>query len=578
MNLLENLPLPQIDQVQEIFPLKFDNLYKESTIEFFRKLDPFVNELLSQHSAFKLWYDVLGPEKREIIRSAVIDQDFSRIKDDSEDYQTALHLLIFKNKLRHSIIKKYLDTTFEHIDLKPFEVSLLRHYCDLAETTDRIFLQWRTNLFHTELGRLIKTLEEHEDGKGAKYVKELGLNNQYSVYREEDGRWKQFALAAAFPEEYREQDITLGKAIEDLNKWKTDSEVPAILNYLQAMKDAFACVELEKLDALWEAVDVAWLQIRGRLQPVHAMEFNYIDPARIRVMPENRLMLADLEYDHVNQDAKQTQESLINDLKKMFQTKQSWPDSEKAMRQSHIGVYIPCVSSGANLAFKFVGQSAPCREHIRIKYGSKISLNMQSCKDRFAKEMKYTAAVFGQDIIDTVFSAISAEENISLRIAGHEVAHASFVNENTTSRIGFGIVPLLEEAKATWGEYATIHERVNRGELPSAAITKLVLLLVSSNMRYLTIKHETTLQPYYNGALMELSMMFEAGLIRKQNEKFILDLSKIDEFYRIIKGCYNTMVEIYDSYNTELAKKLLAERAKETPLIMELYEIVSKVK
>jgi hypothetical protein len=576
MNLLESLSMPQLEEIQTLLPLKFETLYEKAASEFFRELDPFVNQLLTEHAAFKLWYDVLGQTKRGIIKSAVIDQDFSKISDDSPDYQTVLQLLIFKNKLRHSLIKQYLEKEKPN-DLSDFEIEIIKAYCDIAEATDNIFLRWRNNLFHSKLGKKVKAMEKAEEGQGSSFIKDQKLNNQYSVYQDINGEWMQMPLAMAFPEEYGTLSNVLSNLLQRLKTWKDNDEVMRLSQYFEKLQAAFACTDLPLLDASWEAVDVAWLNVHGRLQPVHAMEFNYVDPARIRVMPENRLLLEDILYAQVNENAKKTQDSLISDLKTIFHEKRSWGNSETAMKNSSIGVYIPIVVSGANLAFKFVGQSAPCREHIRIRHGSKISLNMQSCKDRFEREMRYTEAVFGKETKDSLFSTLTPEENISLRSAAHEVAHAAFVDEHTTERVGSGIIPLLEEAKATWGEYATIDKRIERGELTASAKEKILLLMVAANMRYLTIKHETTLQPYYNAALMELNTMIEVGLITKSEEQFSLNMDKMDAFYSAMKEMYHTMVKIYDEYDAKLAKQLLEEKGKETPIINEMHEIVKQV-
>ncbi|HLD82213.1 MAG TPA: hypothetical protein VJA22_03350, partial [Patescibacteria group bacterium] len=258
--------------------------------------------------------------------------------------------------------------------------------------------------------------------------------------------------------------------------------------------------------------------------------------------------------------------------------KNTWKQSETSMRNSHIGVYVLAIYSGSNLAFKFVGQSAPCRNDIRILHGSKISLNMQSAVDRFENELKYTEAVFGKVTKDKIRSHISPEESISLRIAAHEVAHAAFVNTETDRKIGFGILPLLEEAKATWSGVATIHQRVKRGSIDEGAVDRLLYLMITANMRYITLRGETTLRPYYTEALMGLNTMIECELISKNdNGYFTLDMQKRDIFYEKMNQLYDTIVSIYDEYNGPLAQRLLAEKTKETPKIIEMYELARQV-
>ncbi len=579
MSLVEKLPIPSSHAISELAPLEWEKLMTSKVSNFFRNLDIFVNRLLTEDPQFQGWTLINGSENKDILQSALIHQDFSKIKDDSAEYESALELLMHKNKLRHIIIKHYLDTSTREISsLKEFETAILRHYCNIAEITDEIFSQWRKNLFHSELGKKIRWMEAEGEGHGAKHIKELGLTSQYGMYVVQNDSWTECSVAEHISKEYQKLDTELGSLIYTLEQF-TDSEVLPYIKYFTAMKQASSCTKLSDIDSLWAEVDIAWLGIKGRLQPVHAMEYNYIDPARIRVMPENRIIIEDESFVHVNDEAKKTQTDLIEDLKSMYSEKSSWGNSETAMRNSHVGVYVLGIYSGANLVFKFVGQSAPCRNHLRIKFGSKISLNMQSCKERFEQELKYTRAVFGEETVKHAMEKIKAEDNIGLRIAGHEVAHAAFVDDNTDSKIGFGIVPLIEEAKATWGAYATVHRRVSRNAIGPEAIEKLALLLITSNMRYLTIRGETTLAPYYNACIMELNMMLQSGLLAKNAlGNFVINNERINNFYDLLRSTFDTMVRIYDEHDATLARNLLDTLGKETPEIEEMYTLAVSAK
>jgi hypothetical protein len=73
--------------------------------------------------------------------------------------------------------------------------------------------------------------------------------------------------------------------------------------------------------------------------------------------------------------------------------------------------------------------------------------------------------------------------------------------------------------------------------------------------------------------------MIESGLIAKNADgKFSLCMEKTDAFYAGMREMFSTMVRIYDEYDTALAKNLLATKAVETPLVLEMFEIVKAVK
>ncbi len=575
-SLEEKLQTLDLNELRNSFSLEFAQLETNDASQFFSQLDKFCNTVLADHPHFQPWFQILEPEKRHIISATLLDQNFSEVDDTSDEYYLLVELLALKNKLRHKIIREYLK---KNHNLEEFERITILHHCDIAEVTDMLFIDWRKNLFRTQLGKKIRQMESEDEGTGAKHLLELGLAHPYALYFEHNGQTTQKSLAEMLPTHYAQLEKIYTQLIADLEALSKNDEVQRLLTYFHALKVAHACEDLSSMEKMWANVDIAWVPLKGRVQPVHAMESNYMDPARIRIMPECRILIEDSKFGAVNEESKRTQEALIGDLKELYSDKQSWKKSETAMRNSHIGVYIAAIYSGSDLPFKMVGQSAPCRNDIRIQYGSKISLNMQSMKDRFEKELKYTSAVFGEEKKQEILSKISPEQKIGLQVAAHEVAHAAFVDVDTDRKIGFGILPMLEEAKATWGIFATIHRRVERGELPASIAEALALILIVTNMRYLTIRGETTLRPYYIGALMELNNMINVGLIAKNSEgKFIIDESKFNDFYAGMHTLYDTMVKIYDEYDSSLAKKLLDEQAKETPMINEIFAIVSKVK
>lgn len=560
------LPNPRSEQISQLITKHFSDLFSLPAMDFFLKMDKNLDAMLEHEDEFASWFLVCGEENKEELKKILTSNAIDAFEADTTNYANALESLTAKNGLRNRIIREYLKNNTH--GLPAYEAEIIDAGCLIGSATDEFFLAWHENLFRTGLAKKIQAMEHESSGSGAEYLQKLGIKHQYSLYGSSES--EHISYAAYVPSATEKIRLALEQLDEKLSSY-SEEICSRYRKYFLALKTAYTEENLDKLDAAWEAVDVAWLSVKGgNIEPVHAMETNYMDPAHIRVMPEFRVFLRDSRYQRVQQNAELTQKNLIEDLGKLFPHLASWKNSERAMTNSSFGIYVPMIFSGADLVFKMVGQTAPCRNHLRIQYGSKISMNMESCKKRFERELFYSGTIFGKPFRDMCEQTVSPEDNLIYRVAAHEVSHAAFVSPETDERIGNATVSLLEEAKATWGLYATAKDRYD-----ALLQKKFMLLLVMSALRYLVQANNQSSQPYYRESLMEIQLLLRAQVLQKQGDTWSFHEEKFDDFFVHIKKTYTDLVNIYDTYDAVNGKKMLLEFSVPTSETLDLQKLLS---
>ncbi|OGY79031.1 MAG: hypothetical protein A3B74_04060 [Candidatus Kerfeldbacteria bacterium RIFCSPHIGHO2_02_FULL_42_14] len=561
-----------IEKFTTHFPNHFKALQSAPTCIFFKQLESTVNTILSEHPEAKSILNVLGEEQQERVADAVLNYDFSSIYEIKGEYTPVLKAAAQKNKLKHEIIRWRLQQP-DLLGLSASEVILIRESLPWCETIDEIFIAWRRFMKESSIGRMLANLEE-DPGVGAEWLKKQRLDHAYSVIKKIRDKYTLVPLQKAYTSHYQSIEASLLKLIQNLKVYQKEPHIHAFNRYFRKLQRSYANPHLARMEKLWRDVDIAWLRTPGKIQFIHGMEKNYIDPTGIRVAPSLRIVIEDAEQAAVNATAKQTQHMLEKHFARHYHKKKTWAASREAMKKIQLQVCIPITFAGEDVEFLGVGKIVPERSDVRRKYGTKIFLDYNGMEARRKETQELFRKVFGPVATEKYFCMQTAEI-IAHFITGHEVGHGAFVDNTTISALTPSLVADMDEVKATWCGMMCAHFRYEQGEISREIWTQLPIMLLAGNLRYLRLREETTLRSYYNSALLELRIMMESGLITKTTHGWMIQVKNIPQFYTLLRKYFERMIDIYDQGNQHEAQKIVSEM-KTNKEIEELYHRVTE--
>lgn len=570
-----NITMTQRKQVKiegliKNFPELFQKLQGSEKCVFFKQLEPALNVIIQEHTDTKKLLHVLGKEHEDRVAEAVLKYDFRNIYEIKGEYTPVLKAAAKKNKLKHEIIRWRLQQP-DQLGLTANEVTLIRESLAWCEAIDEVFIPWRRFMKESPIGQMLANLEE-EPGAGAEWLKKHSLDNAYSIVRKNRDVDRLVSMKEAFPTPYKKIHNALDSLLQKLQLQKKEEAIPAFLHYFEKLQMAHNNTHLEKMEKIWREVDIAWLETEGRIQFIHGMEKNYIDPTGIRVAPSLRITIEDAQRNAVNTAARKTQQMLEKHFAQHYSHKKTWKASVEAMKKIQLQVCIPITFAGSDIEFLGVGKIVPERSDVRRKYGTKIFLDYNGMETRRNESRTLFQKVFGSEGTVQYFR-LSTADIITHLIAGHEIGHGAFVDDITTDALTPSLLADIEEAKSTWCGMMCAHFRYKAGEISKEIWLQLPIMLLAGNLRYLRLREESTLRPYYNATLLELHMMIKSGLIQKNSAWWSIHEKNTTAFYALLAQYHERMIDIYDQGNKKKAQKLLSEM-KTNPDIEDLHKRV----
>jgi len=510
------------------------------------------------------------------IRAAVNLQDYGTTDPATDEFNRLVAAVSAKEQITRTIIRKVVGEGENSLNLSATEKTVLLASLDMADQYDLLYLQWHKNVVAEPLA---KELRDMGKDQALKLLRSQGIRIEeseylYSVYKAStDGKITAEPYAAAFPGPITELSRLHGKMIADLEKQATggDTQAVAYVDYFRALDTALTSVEPEKHEQLWKTVDKKWMQIRGRMQPVHMME-SYADSLGFRVEPEFQLAFPDDRFDTVNQMIVETKQQLIAGLQRNYADKKTLPGSVTPMESSVIGFYRG-VLSGRRLSMRAAGQNVPNREDIRMQDGVKIFLDSETMYLRWQIQRQLLVKVFGEEYVKEKFSDENAQVEVAAGIflPGHEVGHNAFISEGVRVGLEPDIYKAIEETKADLSILSIAPEYLdqNRQEL-------LVKDVLATGMRSLAAKKDESKAPYFNASLLELRHMQEAQILRIENGKWIIDTSpkKLQSFFCLCRASFSHLADIYDRVDSVQAAEFILFECVETPVTAEIEKVL----
>jgi hypothetical protein len=463
------------------------------------------------------------------MRSGQIDQSDPQIMlDFCRDFVFAAA------EFERKTILKFLDKS----DATDEEKKLFKFSFKLAPLIDQLYFRW------SELVVVpFQSLAENERAEMKKQIVASLPEFDYTV----DLAGVRQPWAIAFPEEIK----AISELIENFLSGETSQEIG---DYFRALKEAYACGELDQLEKVWEEVDRQWIKIMsGRLVPVHGMEEGYEYPCR--VTPEYRLTVRVDKGKDLIQTVRARVPQVVEDLGAQRETV-----SEK-LEKMDIGIFLTGVWSGVSLSFRLAGQVVPNRESIAIA-GGKIFIDQDSLKNSI-ELMREAIDKHCSDVSKTILKELITIETLVEDVAEHECFHPAGWKPNMDSALR-----ILEEAKATIG-----------GQVIMPPSKETVARMIA---RILRLFHRTTLEDQASVAYVleckaACALLFEAGIIFMEHGKLgvALDDEKVKAYFAGSRVFAAGVIKAYNENDAEAIANM-EKRYCRSAFIDQLIEYVNR--
>jgi len=348
--------------------------------------------------------------------------------------------------------------------------------------------------------------------------------------------------AVAFPDDIRAIVETIGKLALTLNPFA---------DYLEALKNAYACTEIERLESLWAAVDWAWIKTptTSRIIPLHGMEAGYEHP--FGVSPEFRLEVRTGKARNYIAEARigtiKYAESLNLSQKLLELTSQK-------LGHIDVSVFTCAIRAGLSLNFRFNGQNVPNREDV-LTEGAKIFLNESSSRRGRERCFENLDRHCAPETAKLLKGYISLEALLAF-VINHEFSHPVGCTEKSDKGIGGDVKQLLEEGKATvlgiladeWRN-STLD---NRMTLIARTVARVILFMYTANLE------NPTFAPYVRENLVCATMLFESGVMELSENGIIINLEKAQSrvWFEHLKEFATLLIAAYQAEDKDEIRRL----------------------
>lgn len=561
--------------VQEITSNEIDPLRRETSISnFFDQASTLARNTYFVPSTSELSKYIVDIEEGldpEAVAKVVQIQDFGNIDTKTPEYDQLLAVASLNTQLQRQIIREVVLGK-NNLELSPAERVVVLGSCDIGDQFDLLYREWRKkvvdNPFLEKLFRMEKT-------ETKKLLQELGIMSEsdiylYSVLEEKDEMITSHSYAEAFPEPIAAIENTIRGMVNELREIG-DGEALDLASYYEAFGNALISTDRSQHEKLWKEVDIAWMSVSGRMQPIHPMESG--EKNGLLVQPDYALAIRDdrERATSVNVLTDMTKHNLIQWLEINYGEKDVLRTSLSSLHSSNAAAFTALVSGG-RLDFRTAGQVVPNRPEIRINNGVKIFLDLITFDQRWKVQRDLLVKVFGEETTASIFEN---EPNIiqsaaGVHVAGHEVAHIAFVQIDTKKKLGEDQYKQIEEHKSD----ALIISAVPSWLTPDEQRTFLKAIF-AGDVRSLYLKKDDKRKAYYNSAVFLINNMIEAGIISYDGNVWNYDdrVENINAFFEQIRRIvHDDLVPVYETRDPALAKEYIEKHFQPSDLVQAFEE------
>ncbi len=458
--------------------------------------------------------------------------------------------------LRHEYLIAWIK---EQNLLTPFYRALIEGVHNIGESMSRWQSSWTAHIINGVNRDLIREYDGDEKAI-FRMLQEEGLldldpngvvgDRCYSVLmKDEKGSYRSIAYSNAFPEEVADLVSVIEDCIELLSPESDEvfGQKDAWIQYLVAIKKAFAVTEPKKLIGYWANVDRAWMKITTPIQVGHPLEY-YEDHFRKAVALEWDLRIINPEL----QSGSMTRENIKNFSSKLAEElgEEAGLTIEKNGKQiDETQLYIgqPMLYYGAEFNGLFSAQVVPNDEQVSSEMGKKIfayaDFVMESKKAK--PIMQLSVETMGLEFVQKQRSLVVErpelwQEIYDISTIGHEFGHILWIDGNTEMIMNSsGQFKNIEEFKATAGGLMAFFEN-EKQELKKHMVDDLV----SRAVGLMAWREVGEVLPYYCEGLIHLDILFGSGII-SYDGKINIHYEHYDDMKNLYQSAYKLLAQSY---------------------------------
>lgn len=393
----------------------------------------------------------------------------------------------------------------------------------------------------------------------------------YSILVSKDGELESQTYAVAFKSEVLDITNSLRILHSDLEKLEDEvlNQKTPVLNYIQALIDAFECEDPNSCVRKWYEVDIAWMDVKGPIQPAHPLEY-YEDAYRNAVACDWDIRIQDLSLpkNKIGKTVRNLFEKLTDELE-LSRDSDTYKNTLKSLSQVQLCIGAPLTYYGDFFNGHYSAQIVPNDELATKQSGKKIfAFPKRILKFSRSKKIKeLSIKVWGEENVKRGLSFLMNEDEkffevYDISTIGHEFGHALFKSMSTEAEMNkSGCFKLVEEWKATnGGKFAYFEEGDEK------IIKEAVKDYLGRSVGLIAWMEETDKNPYYCEGLINLKLLFDSGILSFDGKSVVEDTSfeKIEKLKVLIEDTFKDLAKEYIQMND--AKHFLNKFAEEVVL------------
>jgi len=424
--------------------------------------------------------------------------------------------------------------------LNKFHRELLKGVNKIGKILSSMHLSWVATLIEGVNKELFEAFNGDEEKifamlEDKKLFDKGYFNNKadrcYSVLvHNSDGSWTSQAYCNIFKKEISEVIKKLDTLINKLLRLEDDlyHQKDEIINYLNALKDAFSESNVHQLIHKWADVDRAWMKITTPLQIGHPLEY-YEDRYRKAVALEWDVRITN-PLALTNKRAKIIKKAylrLFDEISTEYQNIKKRTIDNLDRVQLYIGA--PMLFYGSEFCGLFSAQVVPNDEMVTKEFGKKIfAFNdriLQSIRNR--PKMKIDYEVFPENFLNQHEELISQEDLwqriYDITTIGHEYAHTLWLDDDTEVMMNSsGEFKNIEEFKATAGALVAFFlEEDNSDDF----YRYILIEHIKRSIKLISWMEVDEVQPYYCEGLIHLHGLFYSKILDFKDNKLSININ-----------------------------------------------------
>ena len=330
--------------------------------------------------------------------------------------------------------------------------------------------------------------------------------------------------------------------------------------YIQNLIKAFGENKTHLLVSRWADVDRAWMKITSPIQIGHPLEY-YEDHFRKAVAIEWDIRLTNPNFEQNDNRVNKIKFAFENIFDKLYDNNQAYKNiydfSLKSLDKVQLYVGRPAIFFASQFNGLFSAQVVPNDEIVSKEEGKKIfAFSDEILQVSKAKPfLKLSQEFFGQEFLSLdrkfVFNKKDEWHQVyDITTIGHEFGHILWCDDKTEIVMNkTGNFKNIEEFKATTGGLVSLFlDNTNEEKHLEAQV---LIDLIKRSIGLIGWMEVNEVQAYYCEGLIHLSALFTCELLKWENEKLSIDLSKTK---------YENLKKWYIKNYTNLAKHYLDQK------------------